>query len=84
MHEKKPQKPPEHASEHVKSQNFLGVCPHKLWAPLFVFALGPLNPVGSPASSEQIKGIHNQKTLLENGIQWLKSVKTCQKWSPIR
>ena len=72
MHEKKLQKPPEHASEHVKSQNILGACPHKLWAPLFVFALGPLNPVGSPASSEQIKGIHNQKRLLENGIQWLR------------
>ena len=62
MHEKKPQKPPEHASEHVKSQNFRGACPHKLWAPLFIFALGPLNPVGSPASSELIKGIYNQKT----------------------
>ena len=74
MHEKKPQKPSEHASEHAKSQNFPGACPHKLWAPLFVFALGPLNPVSSPASSEQIKGIHNQKRLLENGIQWLKSV----------
>ena len=27
LHEKKPQKPPEHTSEHVKSQNFLGACP---------------------------------------------------------
>ena len=27
MHKKEPQKPPEHASEHVKPQNFLGACP---------------------------------------------------------
>ena len=27
MHEKEPQEPPEHTSEHVKSQNFLGACP---------------------------------------------------------
>ena len=27
MLEMEPQKPPEHTSEHVKSQNFLGVCP---------------------------------------------------------
>ena len=45
MHKKEPQKPPEHASEHVKLQNFLGACPQTplaqsiLWAPLFVFAL---------------------------------------------
>ena len=42
---------------HVKSQNFLGVCPQTLltqsivWAPLFVFALGPHNAVGGPGHS---------------------------------
>ena len=55
MHKKEPQKPPEHASEHVKPQNFLGACPQTplaqsiLWAPLFVFALGPSHPLGGPA-----------------------------------
>ena len=47
--------PPEHTSEHVKSRNFLGACtqtPLKqsiVWAPLFVFAPGPHNPLGGPA-----------------------------------
>ena len=27
MHDEEPQEPPEHTSEHVKSQNFLGACP---------------------------------------------------------
>ena len=55
MHKKEPQKPPEHASEHVKPQNFLGACPQTplaqsmLWAPLFVFALGPSHPLSGPA-----------------------------------
>ena len=55
LHEKEPLKPPEHTSEHVKSLNFLGVCPQTplkqsvVWAPLFVFALGPHNPLGGPA-----------------------------------
>ena len=52
MHEKEPQEPPEHTSEHVKSQNFLGARPpsHNPFcgAPLFVFALGPPNPLGGP------------------------------------
>ena len=52
MRKKGPQKPPEHTSEHVKSQNFLGVCPQILpqtvWAPLLVFALGPHNPLSGP------------------------------------
>ena len=39
------------SSEHVKSQNFLGACPQTplsqsiVWAQLFVFALGPNNPL---------------------------------------
>ena len=51
--EKEPLKSPERTSEHVKSQNFLGACPRTpliqsiAWAPLFVFALGPHNPLGS-------------------------------------
>ena len=55
MHKKEPQKPPEHASEHVKPQNFLGACPQTplaqsiLWALLFVFALGLSHPLGGPA-----------------------------------
>ena len=58
MPKKEPQKPPgntsELNSEHVKSQNFLGAWPQtplaqsKLWAPLFVLALGPPNPLGDP------------------------------------
>ena len=55
MHENEPKEPPEHTSEHVKSQNFLGACPpdppHTIFfcgAPLFVFALGPPNPLGDP------------------------------------
>ena len=55
MHEKEPQKPPEHTSEHVKSQHFLAACPQPpltqsiLWGPTFVFALGPPpNPLGGP------------------------------------
>ena len=54
MHEKEPHEPPEHTSEHVKSQNFLGACP---WTPVtqsilqtlpFVFALGSPDALGSP------------------------------------
>ena len=47
MHEKGPQEPPEHTSEHVKYQTFLGVCPQTLLthpfcgAPVFIFALPP-------------------------------------------
>ena len=47
-------KPPEHTSEHVKSQNFQGRAPRPpltqclLWAPLFLFALGPHNPLTGP------------------------------------
>ena len=54
MHKKESQKPPEYTSEHVKSQNFLGAYPQTpltqstAWAPLFVFALGPHNPLGGP------------------------------------
>ena len=46
MHKKEPQKLPEHITEHVKSQNFLGACSETsltqsiLFTP--VFALGPL------------------------------------------
>ena len=63
MHKKKPQKPPKHTSE-----NFWGCAPKPpltqsiLWVPLSVFALGPLNPVGGPASSQyKIKGINKLK-----------------------
>ena len=53
MHEKEPQEPPEHTSEHVKFPG--GGAPIPLshnpfcGAPLLVFALGPPNPLGSPA-----------------------------------
>ena len=56
MHKKEPKKPPEYASEHVKLKNFLGACPQTplaqsiLWAPLFVFALGPSHLLGGPDS----------------------------------
>ena len=33
MHEKEPKKPPEHTSEHVKSQDLLGACHHFLYSP---------------------------------------------------
>ena len=45
-HKKEPQKPPEHASEHVTPQTPLAQS--ILWAPLFVFALGPSHPLGGP------------------------------------
>ena len=54
MHKKEPQEPPEHTSEHLKSQNFLGACPRPpshnpfCGAPLFVLALGPPNPLSGP------------------------------------
>ena len=50
MRKKKPQKPPEHTSEHVKSQNFLGVCPQSppnSISPTFCICPGP------PQSSQQ-------------------------------
>ena len=61
MHDEEPQEPPEHTSEHVKSQNFLGACPQ---TPLvqsilrgstfffLLFALGPPNPLGGHACEE--------------------------------
>ena len=54
MLEKEPQKPPEHTSEHVKSQKKIpgGVPPAPqsiVGAPLYVFVPGPHNPVGGPA-----------------------------------
>ena len=48
---------PEHTSEHVKSQNFFGACPqtpsHNPFCgpPIFLFALGPPNPLGGPDST---------------------------------
>jgi len=67
MREKEPQKPPEHTSEHVKSQNFSGASSQTplaqsiVWAPLFVFALGPHNPLGSLAYARKgaSKAPHN-------------------------
>ena len=44
MHEKEPQKPLEHTSEHVKSQNFLGACPQTpliLWPPFLYLPWAP-------------------------------------------
>ena len=37
MREKEPQKPPEHTSEHVKSQNFLGQTPLTQYGPHFLY-----------------------------------------------
>ena len=50
MHKKEPEKPSDHTSEHVKFSG--GVPPdppHTVWAQLFLFALGPHNPLGGPA-----------------------------------
>ena len=58
-----PHEPPEHNSEHVKSQNFFGSMPPDplpqsiVWAPLFVFALGPPNPLGGPACQSAVKTV---------------------------
>ena len=47
MHKKEHQKPPEHTSEHVKPQNFLGACPKTtlaqfiLWPPLLYLPWAP-------------------------------------------
>ena len=53
LHDKEPQEPPEHTSEHVKSQNFLGACPQILFAQ-FIFR-GPTFCIcpGPPQSSRQ-------------------------------
>ena len=49
---KKPQKPPKHTSEHVKSQKLPGGMPPDpqsiVGAPLYVFVPGPHNPLGGP------------------------------------
>ena len=53
MHAKEPQEPPEHTSEHVKSQTFLGACPQ---TPLTQFILlGPTFCIcpGPPQSSRR-------------------------------
>ena len=58
MHEKEPQEPPEHTSQHVKSQNFLGVCPQTpltqaiLWGPTFCICPGPPNPLSGPGGHQ--------------------------------
>ena len=54
MHGKEPQNLPEHTSEHVKSPGDVPPDPLSysiLWAPLFVFALGPFNSLGAPGQS---------------------------------
>ena len=54
MHEKEHQEPPEHTSEHVKSQNFLGACPQRpltqsiLWGLNFLYLPWGPNPLGGP------------------------------------
>ena len=44
---------PEKPSEHFRASKFSGggpqKPPHTVWAPLFIFALGPHNPLGGPA-----------------------------------
>ena len=56
MYEKEPQKPPEHTSEHIKSQNFLGACPQTpltqsiLWGPFLYLPWAP--PILSAALPE--------------------------------
>ena len=75
MSEKEPQKPPEHTSEQVKSQNFLGACapdpPHTIYkrGPTFCICPGPHNPLGGPGSIlfpllfvSAIKCVHACKT----------------------
>ena len=52
LHEKEPLKPPEHTSEHVKSQNFLGACTqtplkqsmYLCWVPTILLAALPTSP----------------------------------------
>jgi len=57
MHKKEPQKLPEHTSECVKSQNFMGACPQTpltqsiLWGP--TFCICPGLPAPPPQSSRQ-------------------------------
>ena len=54
MRKKEPEKLSEYTLEHVKSQFSGGVPPdppHTLWGPLFIFALGPHNPLGDPDQS---------------------------------
>ena len=48
MHKNKPQKPPEHTSEHVKLPGGRPLPQSILWTPLFIFALGLSNPLGGP------------------------------------
>ena len=61
MHEKEPQKPLEHTSEHVKSQNFLGACPQTpliLWPPFLYLPWAP--PILSAAlQSRLVKQLHH-------------------------
>ena len=75
MHKKEPQEPPEHTSDHVKSQNFLGACPQTpshnpfCGAPIFVFAVGPPNPLGDPGmvagNESRVTGKCNSKALFK-------------------
>ena len=50
-----------HKKEPQNAQYFLGACPLTpllqsiLWAPLFTFALGPLNPLGSPVCNDSFQ-----------------------------
>ena len=65
--EKEPQEPPEHTSEHAKSQNFLGACPqtphfmgphfsYLPWAPqILSAALCAGNEIFSPAQLHRAK-----------------------------
>ena len=73
MHKKEPQKPPEHTSEHVKSQNFLGACPQppltQSMGPAFCICPGPLQSSWRPwlqvarkcsgSSSPELQSLHN-------------------------
>ena len=78
-HEKEPQEPPEHTSEHVKSQNFLGVCPQTpphiihFVGPHFLYS--PPSPLSSPEKVQHLQAdwMPFQSTLL-HGFEHQKCV----------
>ena len=84
MHEKDPHEPPEHTSEHVKSQNFLGAFPKTpvtqsiLWTLLFVFALGSPDALGGPGCKLANKSPASRK--LHIYCSDLDSITSCYFW----
>ena len=65
-HKKKTQEPPEHTSEHVKSQNFLGECPQTpltqsiLWGPTSCICPGPTPILSAALVAMYLSGCQNR------------------------